>query len=301
MTSSADQAQLLAAVPGITLLPSEQLYPGRGAGLPLLVIENSHGRAVLALQGAHVLSFTPAGGRDLLWLSPLAKFNPGKAIRGGIPLCLPWFGGYPDKSRGLPAHGFARSSDWCIESAEQLADGTHKVVLGLKDTLHTREMWPHHFHFRFSVRVGEKLDVELIAEHLGHTAVPFTAAMHSYFAVPDVAECVIEGLAGCQQINTLGGITRLHNSGDVVIRDMHDSVYLDVPAEQIIRTAVGNTHIVSDCKSAVVWNPGSAALKGGDIGPAFKGFVCVERGDVFDNAVTLRSGESYRASMSIFA
>lgn len=301
MTSSADQAQLLAAVPGISLLSSEQLYPGRGTGLPLLVIENTHGRAVLALQGAHVLSFTPAGGRDLLWLSPLAKFNHGKAIRGGIPLCLPWFGGHPDKARGLPAHGFARSSDWSIEAAEQLADGSHRIVLGLKDSLQTREMWPHHFHFRFAVSVGSVLKVELAAEHLGKEAVPFSAAMHSYFAVPDVAECVIEGLAGCEQINTLGGITRLFNEGDVVISNMHDSVYLDVPAEQIIRTAAGDTHIVSDCKSAVVWNPGTAALKGGDIGAAYSGFVCVERGDVFDNAVTLQPGESYQVSMTISA
>ncbi|MBE9609577.1 D-hexose-6-phosphate mutarotase [Chitinilyticum piscinae] len=299
MTSPADLAQLLAAVPGVVLRSSDELYPGRGAGLPVLEIQNAHGRAVLALQGAHLLSFVPQGGRDLLWLSPLAKFNPGKAIRGGIPLCLPWFGGHPDKSRGLPAHGFARTSDWQLESAEVLADGRHQLVLGLKDTLLTREMWPHHFHFRFAITVGSELTVMLEAEHQGHVPVEFTAAMHSYFAVPNVAECVIEGLAGCEQINTLGGITRLHNEGDVVIRDVHDSVYLDVPAVQIIRTPSGQTRIDSDTRSAIVWNPGTNALKGGDIGPAYTGFVCVERGDAFDNAITLKPGEVYRANMTI--
>ncbi|WP_028455147.1 D-hexose-6-phosphate mutarotase [Chitinilyticum litopenaei] len=301
MSSPADLTQILAAVPGVRLVNSAELYPEHGSGLPLLQIANAHGQAVVALQGAHLISFVPAGGRDLLWLAPQARFSPGKAIRGGIPLCLPWFGGHPDKSRGLPAHGFARTSDWSLEEAQLLDDGRHRLVLGLKDTLLTREMWPHHFHFRFAITVGRELDVELLAEHHGHVPVTFTAALHTYFAVPEVADCVIEGLAGCEQIDTLDGIRRLRNDGDVRISNMHDSVYLDVPAEQRIVSAAGVTRIVSNTRSAVVWNPGTAALKGGDIGAAYSGFVCVERGDVFDNAVTLNPGGVYRASMQLSA
>ncbi|SMC22226.1 glucose-6-phosphate 1-epimerase [Andreprevotia lacus DSM 23236] len=287
----------LADVAGVSVVASTELVGGEGPGLQIVVIENALGRATLTLQGAHVLSFTPAGGRDLLWVSPLAIYKPGKAVRGGIPLCLPWFGSHPD---GLPAHGFARTALWSIVGAEALTDGRTKVVFALTDSEATLKLWAHAFRFEFAVIVGKALDVELVAEHKGDVPVKFTAALHSYFSVPNVADAVINGLEGCPRIDTVGGITRSVNEGAVHIVGTHDSVYLDVPAEQTIVTSAGTTHVYSaDTRSAVVWNPGEQALDIGDLKEHYPGFVCVERGDVYDNAIELAPGASYRATMTI--
>ncbi|KAF0811683.1 putative glucose-6-phosphate 1-epimerase [Andreprevotia sp. IGB-42] len=288
----------LADVAGVSVVPSTQLVGGEGEGLQVLVVENPLGRAALTLQGAHVLSFTPAGGRDLLWVSPLATYVPGKAVRGGIPLCMPWFGAHPE---GFPSHGFARTALWTLDSAAALADGRTSVTLVLTDSEATLKVWPHPFRFVFTVIVGKALDVELVAEHKGNVSVKFAAALHSYFSVPDVAQIEVGGLDGCTRINTVGGANeRTVQHGPVKIVDTHDSVYLDVPAEQTISSSAGVTRVYSaDTRTAVVWNPGDHSRDIGDVREHFSGFVCVERGDVFDNARELAPGQQYRATMTI--
>ncbi|WP_156970485.1 D-hexose-6-phosphate mutarotase [Andreprevotia chitinilytica] len=286
----------LADVPGVSVVSSTALVGGEGDGLQILVIDNAQGRATLTLQGSQLLSFTPTGSRDLLWTSPLTAYAEGKAVRGGIPLCMPWFGKHPDD---LPAHGFARNSLWTLTTAEALADGRTRVQLELTESEATLKLWPHPFRFAYTVIVGKALEVELLAEHKGTTPVKFSAAMHTYFSVPEVADIAIDGLDGCARIDTIGGVSRAVQQGPVTIVGRHDSVYLDVPAEQIIKSSAGSTHVVSNTKSAIVWNPGEDALKAADVREHYLHFVCVERGDVFDNALELAPGQTYRATMTI--
>lgn len=290
---------VLANVQGVRVIDSGAYFNQADEGLPLLVIENALGSAVLAFQGAHLISFIPAGGQDVLWLSPNAVFKPGKAVRGGIPLCMPWFGGHPD---GLPSHGFARSMDWSLHSARNLADGRTEVVMRLQDSEQTRALWPHAFNFEFTICVGQTLDLSLSAENLSNTTVPYTYAFHTYFAVEDYTRIAVTGLAGCTYIDTLGEVRRLVQEGDVHFTGATDRVYLDVAKVQTIIDAKRTIQISGNSKSAVLWNPGDHAEKIGDIGAGVnQHFVCVERGDVFDNSLTLAAGEKHIATMTLSA
>ncbi|MDW5417627.1 MULTISPECIES: D-hexose-6-phosphate mutarotase [unclassified Iodobacter] len=294
----ANLATLLAAIPEISLCSSVDLYGGAEPGLPLLQIEGELGSAVIALQGAHLLSFIPKGGRELLWRSPNAVFAQGKAIRGGIPLCMPWFGAHP---AGLPSHGFARVSNWDVLEVEILSDGAIKIALELADTAATRALWPHACLFRLEVSVGHELNLQLSVENRSETAAAFSQAFHSYLAVPDVQEVTISGLDQCTYVDTLlDGRPRLLQVGDLSVQALTDRVYLNVPTEQVIKHSAGQIKIVSDTRSAIVWNPWEGAAKMADVGAEhYHGFVCVERGDVLDNAVSIAAGGVYRASMTL--
>lgn len=297
--SQPDFSTVLAEVSGVRVINSSTYLNQVGDGLPLLVIENALGSAVLAFQGAHLISFIPAGGQDVLWLSPNAVFKPSKAVRGGIPLCMPWFGGHPD---GLPSHGFARSMDWSLYSARNLADGRTEVVMRLQDNAQTRALWPHAFNFEFTIQVGKTLNLSLSAENLSDTTVPYTYAFHTYFAVEDYTSIAVTGLAGCTYIDTIGVERRLVQDGDVRFTGTTDRVYLNVPQVQTIVDAARTIQISSNSQSAVLWNPGDHAEKIGDIGTEVnQHFVCVERGDVFDNALTLAAGEKHVATMTLSA
>jgi len=161
--SSINEALLKLA--GVERLNSTQLYPALhqpgDAGLPMLVVDNTLGRAVIALQGAHVMSFQPASGREMLWVSPKCLLAPGKAIRGGIPLCLPWFGPSAD---GKMAHGFARVLTWSPVADELMEDGATRLVLELAGDARLsagyggqHERFLHRLQFSFRLRFGHRL------------------------------------------------------------------------------------------------------------------------------------------------
>ncbi|MFC7421156.1 D-hexose-6-phosphate mutarotase [Iodobacter arcticus] len=294
----ANLATLLATIPEMSFCSSVDLYGGDEPGLPLLQIQSELGSATIALQGAHLLSFIPAGGRELLWLSPKAVFAAGKAIRGGIPLCMPWFGRHPD---GLPAHGFARTSNWDVCEVEILSDAAIKVVLELSDSAASLALWPHAFVFRLEVTVGRELSLQLVVENCSDTAAVFSQAFHSYLAVPDVNETLIHGLDGCTYVDSLlEGHPRHLQAGDLQMQALTDRVYLDVPAEQVIKHSAGQIKVSSDTHCTIVWNPWEDAAKMADVGQGnHTGFVCVERGDVLDHAVSIAAGGVYRATMSL--
>ncbi|QZA76537.1 D-hexose-6-phosphate mutarotase [Deefgea tanakiae] len=294
-----DFSTVLANVNGVRLTTSSAHFNLAGDGLPLLVVENALGSAAIVIQGAHLVSFIPTGGQDLLWLSPNAIFEPTKAVRGGIPLCMPWFGGHPD---GLPSHGFARSTDWTLQSARNLADGRTEIVMSLQDTEQTRSLWPHAFKFEFTILVGTVLELSMNTQNLSDTSVPYTYAFHTYFAVSDYTQVAVSGLADLNYIDTIGVERRLVQEGDVVFTGSTDRVYLDVPEVQTIIDGTRTIRISSCAQSAVVWNPGEHAKNIADIGgDAYQHFVCVERGDVFDNALTLAAGASHTATMTLSA
>jgi D-hexose-6-phosphate mutarotase len=286
---------------GIKVVSSTELYPALHqvgeAGLPMLVIENRLGRAVVALHGAHLMSFQPAGEREMLWVSPQSQLEAGKPIRGGVPLCLPWFGPGPDAA--LP-HGFSRVNPWTLVASEICPDGATRIVLELAGDATFCAGWPHAFSFRLEVIVGSKLQLSLRAENRGETAAPLAFAFHTYFAVPNVAEAHVAGLEGTTYIDKMDNMARKVQQGEVVISDVTDRIYLDVPATQTLLTAAGKVTIQADSKDAVVWNCWSNDQKIADIGAGnHVGYICVERCDVADHAVSLAAGDTYEMSMTL--
>lgn len=287
---------------GIKLVNSAELYPAQhqtgAAGLPMLVVENSLGRAVIALQGAHLMAFQPAGQREMLWVSPKSLFEAGKPIRGGIPLCLPWFGPATDGSS--PLHGFGRIMEWSLVAAEVCADGATRVVLELAGDDQVSALWPHAFSFRLEVVVGSKLGLTLSAENRSAAAAPFAFAYHTYFAVPNVADARVAGLENTTFIDKTDNMARKIQQGEVVITALTDRVYLDVPAVQTLKNAAGDVKIESDAKCAVVWNCWTNDKNMADLGEGnHVGYICVERCDAADRAVSIPAGGQYQMSMTL--
>ena len=289
------------AAAGIQRTVSREIYPTRhlpgDTGLPLLVVDNALGNAVIALQGAHVLSFQPAGQREMLWLSPKCVLAPGVAIRGGIPLCMPWFGPGPD---GKSAHGFARTTPWTVALAERMADGATRLILELAGDETTCALWPHAFLFRLEVVVGKTLRLELTAQNRSASTAPYAFAFHTYFAVPDVAQVRVDGLENTTFIDKLDGFSRKTQQGEVTLAAATDRIHLDVPVRQTLTDTLGSFHIDSDCRCAIVWNAWQNDGNIADIGEGnHVGYLCVERGEVADRSLSFAPGQTHRASMTL--
>ena len=286
---------------GITLRNSTELYPAQhrpgDKGLPMLVVDNALGRAVIALHGAHLMAFKATGQREMLWVSPKTAFEAGTPIRGGIPLCLPWFGPGPD---GKSVHGFARTMNWTVVGAEQLNSGATRLVLGLDGDVSVSALWPHAFAFRLEVTVGSELKLTMSVRNRGTDSAPLAFAFHTYFAVPDVAQVGVAGLEGTTYIDKMDNFTRKTQQGEVTISAVTDRIYLDVPAQQTLKSAAGRFTIDSDASCAVVWNAWSNDKNIADLGEGnHVGYLCVERCDVADRAPTLSPGGEYRMSMTL--
>lgn len=286
---------------GVSLTTSASLYPALhapgDAGLPLLLVENALGRAVIALQGAHAIAFRPAGQREMLWLSPKAKLQAGTAIRGGIPLCLPWFGAGPD---GKSAHGFARTANWSIAHAEISPSGATHITLELAGDASFCALWPYAFVFRLEFVIADRLTIKLSASNRSREAAPFAFAFHSYFAVPDVAQASVSGLEDTEYIDKLDGGARKHQSSKVTIEAATDRIYVDVPTRQVIGSAAGTIGIESDAGCAIVWNAWDNDRNIADMGEGnHVGYLCVERGEVADRTLTLAPGATVHRSMTL--
>lgn len=269
--------------------------PGPG-GLTTATLACPRGRARVAVHGVHVLEYVPAGGEPVLWLSGRSWFEPAKPIRGGIPVCWPWFGPHPTHAE-KPAHGFARISEWQVIAAAGDEESA-ELTLALCDSHATRQLWPHAFSLQMRVRLDDSLTVELTTTNTGAAPFEMTAALHSYFAVADVAAVSIDGLDGCQYIDKMDGGARKTQRGAVTFSAETDRVYVGTDADCVIddpglarRIRVAK----SGSRSTVVWNPWIVkAARMEDFGDGeWPGMVCVETANAADDAVTLPAGATH--------
>ena len=267
-------------------------------GMIIAEVANQHALANIALQGAHVATFQPRGEEPVIWLSPLAKFAPGKSIRGGVPICWPWFGPHQTDSK-LPGHGFARTVPWELLDTKALEDGSTFLRFGLIENDTTRAQWPHPSTAQLEVTVGKALRVELVTANTGSAPFELGEALHTYLQISDVGNMTIRGLEGCEYIDKVGATTRRTQQDGIVIESEVDRVYVNTAADCVIedkglKRAIRIHKEVS--RSTVVWNPWTEkAEKMGDFGPKLhRDMVCVESGNAMENAVTVAPGETHR-------
>ncbi len=281
------------------LCQSSELFPHFDGSLPVIVLDNPLSRTVVALQGAHVLSFTPAGGKDMLWQSPKAVMKKGQPIRAGIPLCLPWFGPHPD---GHPLHGFARLLPWAVEDLQTLGDGATRLVLSLADSAATRAMWPHAFAFSLEIVVGKALTLTLSARNAGGGEARFEFAFHTYFNVGDVTKAAVTGLEGCTYEDREDKNARKRQDGPLGVAGTTTKLFFDTPAVQQIASPAGTYRIESDCRCRMVWNAGDNDRNVPDLGAGnHRGYLCVEPADATERAVAIAEGSSYTTTMTLSA
>lgn len=269
-------------------------------GWPHARLSRGDAQAEVSLYGGHVLRYT-RGGAPVLWLSRQALFAEGKAIRGGIPICWPWFGPHPsDPAR--PAHGFARISHW---EASDSGAGDHATWLRLRlsDSPATHALWPHPFRLDLLVTLSDALDVALTAHNPGDTPWRCTGALHSYFTVGDVAQIRIGGLDGARYLDQLTGQS-LTQAGPVRFDREVDRIYADAgPACTIDDPALGRRIVVAKAgsRSTVIWNPwAEKARRLADFADdEYPEMVCVETANAGADVVEVAPGGSHTLRATI--
>ncbi len=268
-----------------------------GSDFPIVCIDTPLCRARVSLYGAHVLSWEPRGQRDVFFLSPKVDFSIGKALRGGVPLCWPWFGKHPEDA-SKPSHGVARTSLWQLSSSEIGEDGVARLVLALPPT---DEMTPSG---AVILEFGEELLMTLVTLDVPHQ-MAFSAAQHSYYAVSDYEQVAITGLEECA-FQEFAAEPVEHLEDPLMPAGNIDRIYhpVDKQAEICIHDpAWGRTiRILRDgSESSIVWNPGEQLAAGmGDLGAEhYRGFIAVESSVVPAENVALRYGETHRLTTRV--
>lgn len=238
--------------------------------LPAIVISHPKVRASITLQGAHLIAWQPSGEKPVIWLSDKTPFSPGKAIRGGVPICWPWFG-----PAGEPAHGFARNQTWTLSAHDENDEGVILTFV-LESNAQTKKLWPHDFTLFARFRLGQHCEIELEA----HGDFEATAALHSYFTVADIAEVEVSGL-GKTYIDKVENNVQGTSDGKQRYPGRVDRIFTQAEDCSVIHDKAGQRlievyhHHHSD---VVTWNPGvelscSMADMAND---GYRTLVCVE-------------------------
>ena len=268
-------------------------------GFTYIEINNAKAHATISTYSGQVLSYRPKSQKDdLLFVSDRAYYEEGKAIKGGIPVCWPWFGADPD-DLGRPAHGFVRNRQWEVTGSESLANGSTKVILGMVDSNETRKIWPHTFKLSIEITVGDSLKLALVTRNSGDDSIAISQALHTYFYVGDISKVQVLGLDGIDYLDKVDGFAEKTQSGPVTINGEVDRIYKGVTGELVIEDeSLGRKIRIasSGCSTAVVWNPWSeiAASMGDLDDDDYKKMICVETANAGPETVEIAAGSEYR-------
>ncbi len=281
------------SIPGVV-----RFEAGRGE-LIRVVITTPQAQAHVYLHGAHVTHYQPAGQAPALFMSGKSWFEASKPIRGGVPICFPWFGpraGDP----ASPAHGFARLRQWTLESARQNSDGSVTVVLKLVTDDATRAIWPHDFELRHIVTVGATLQMELELRNTSAGPFTFEEALHTYLAVSDIHQVSVEGLTGVTYIDKTQAMQRkVQGDEPITFAGELDRTHINTRSTCVAHDPAGRRDLIvakEGSQTTVVWNPWIAKAKAmADFGDEeWPGMLCIETANAADNAVNLQSGQTHR-------
>ncbi len=299
MTKPANISQLAQQfdIPGIL-----QIIAGNG-GLPCLDIQRENAKARIYLHGAHVTDWQPAGQHPVLFTSSKSLFEPGKPIRGGVPLCFPWFGPKQGDLKAA-AHGFVRLQEWRLESTRLHDTGAVEVVLALDTTEQTRTLWPAEATVRHRIIIGSALQMTLEVHNRGGTSISFEEAQHTYLTVGDVRDVRVQGLAEVTYIDKVDGARQKVQEGPIIITQETDRVYLGTSSVCVVDDPVLKRKIrveKENSNTTVVWNPWIAKAKAmTDFGDEeWPGMLCIETSNVADYAVRLEAGQTHRMTTRI--
>jgi glucose-6-phosphate 1-epimerase len=264
-------------------------------GLPRVCANIPAATAEIYLHGAQLTSWRPAGAEEVIFLSKHAQWEQGRAIRGGIPVCFPWFRNKADDPKA-PAHGFVRTKAWQLDSVESKGD-TVVVSLSTASDAATRARWPHDFRLTHRLTIGEELTQELEVSNTGNTPLRFEEALHTYYRVGGAEAVRVIGLDGVAYLDNTDGNRRKQQQGDIVFTGQADSAYLDTTGAVEIFDPLLHRRIrlaKQDSRTTVVWNPWSTGAQSmADLGDEWRKMVCVEASNIRDFAVDLTPGERH--------
>lgn len=260
--------------------------------LETVELEFGHSRALLTLQGAHLISYKQSG-EERLWMSPKTLFEPNQPIRGGVPICWPWFGPHgTDSTR--PAHGFARTSNWQLLGQSSTPESA-VLRLGFSST---DADYPLEAEYQIEL-TKHSLEMRLISRNVGERAVELTEALHTYLPVSDLENASLHGLTGVKYADKLLDYEQaLESREGVYLTNPTDRVYYDTSEKlDLIDTGTGAATEIAKQGSGttVVWNAGEEVAVGmADLGAEnYRGYICVEAANALEACVILEPGQSH--------
>jgi glucose-6-phosphate 1-epimerase len=278
------------------------VFDGGAGGLPRLTINTDQTECEIYLHGAHVTHWRPRGFHPVLWLSERAVFEDGKAIRGGVPVCWPWFGPHPSNP-GAKAHGVARTRGWRLIAAAIEADGTATASLALPHSEAICAQWPHDVDAELTIRVGRTLSIALTSHNESDAPVAISEALHTYLAVGDVRAIRIEGYDGAQFLDQTRANAGTTQRGAITFGEETDRIYATASGCDLVDPTMNRCIRVdkSGSGSSVIWNPWPAkTARLGDVAPeAWTGFVCIEAANAGAGAITLPPGARHTLKTGI--
>jgi glucose-6-phosphate 1-epimerase len=272
-----------------------EVVSGNG-GLPKIRVTAPSASADIFLHGAHLTSWQPAHAEQVIFLSRHSNWQDGLAIRGGIPVCFPWFRAKGDDPTA-PVHGFVRTKEWRLDSVKAQGDSV-LVVCSTENDPSTERWWPYPFRLQHILSIGTSLRLQLVVTNTGPAPFRFEEALHTYFRVSHAQNVSIRGLDRIQYLDNLDGNRTKTQSGDLVFTARTDNAYIDVhsaaelidPAwRRILRTEKENS------ATTVVWNPreeGAALIA--DLGnDEWQSFACIEASNILASAIVLAPGQQH--------
>jgi glucose-6-phosphate 1-epimerase len=278
-------------IPGVA-----RVVEGNG-GLAKVAINSRETAGEMYLHGAHVTSWQPRGAEEVLFVSSQSRWEKGRAIRGGVPICFPWFADKADNP-GAPAHGFVRTAAWQLDSIVQAGDA---VTVGMvtESNDDTKRWWPADFHLVFRATFGTQLNLELVLRNTGTNPLRFEEALHTYFRVGQIEKTRLHGLDAVRYVDKTDLNRKKTQRGPIVIVSETDRVYVNTKGtieleDQALRRRIGVAK--ENSLTTVVWNPWVEKAKAiSDFGAAeWTRMVCIETSNVSDFAVELVPGEQHR-------
>lgn len=271
--------------------------------LIFMTVSNKYAVTDICLYGAHITSFRPSNSMEILWMSPKSSFEVGKPIRGGIPICFPWFGPHKTDSE-KPQHGFGRLVYWEVIETATKPNGETLVRLQLCSSEQTKIYWSKDFCAQLTILVGHTLEVSLKVKNLSDESFEYTCALHSYYNISSLENISIRGLQGAHYHSQLEPGEFIQESPKIEILKPETRHYHNTEASCIIEDTIFERKILIDkvgSKITTVWNPGKEACATiSDIpDDGYLNFVCVEAVNAFDDVIFLAPNEMHITSAKI--
>ena len=276
-------------------------------GAVIANIDNDFASAKISISGGHLLTWQPKDqAQPVIWLSEQAKVIQGKSIRGGIPICWPWFGAHSDNS-SFPGHGYARTANWLVTETAALASGETSIELTLEENEKYESFWPYATPLTLRITIGQHLKIALTTQNDSADSITITEALHSYFHISDISKVNVTGLENCQYLDKVENFSTNTQKDAIHFNSETDRVYINTQAECVINDPELQRRIYiakSASASTIVWTPWeNKANAMGDLGDnaGWRRMLCVESANALDNAVTIKSGESHSLSIEYWA
>ena len=282
--------------------------------LPGWRVRHGDAEVVISQQGAQVLSYQRDGQPPLIWLSEQASYQRGQSVRGGVPVCWPWFG---DLSRNPPAvkalvaepssapfHGGVRSLDWQLQ---RLAPDAAGISLEFACPAPASDAnWPAALQLELHIRLDQRLHISLLSHNNGSQPLTIRQALHSYFAVSDIRQVEVDGLADCRYIETLEDWQERRQDGPLRFSGETDRIYQQLPSRLSISDPAWQRRVCLEShgsRSAVLWNPwiDKAQRLSSFAADAWQRMLCIETANVWHDCVQLPAGASHSLGVSLWS